>query len=585
MRKATFLIGILLAAGITIAADGVPLDAYPKTSIAEDATATWCGFCPNAYAGLEIVHQNFGYDAFVSVRYYETSGSYGTTETDARNDAYGVTGFPTVIIDGTNRFVGAGTATAATGQPYLSTVEVASLAPAPIRIDIDSFNPATGAISATVTMYSATASLSNETVLFVLVEDNVAASHTHVARDLIYDTITLSGAGSTAVFKKSFVIDPGWNQGNLHAVALVQHENPPGVPREVLQAASTWPQPSYRVRGMVPFSPISFGASSGTQMGEEFTVMNTGLTDTFTIDVVVDSAPAGWQTTLVDGSGTPQTPPYAFGLNNEAATTFRVDVTPSSSGQMDYHVEIDSPNLSSPLTIPFTYFTDDLDVMLVDDDGGDPFELYFTAVLDAAGKSYGVWNRSLSPLSADVATNTNVLIWNAGFTSPSLDADDKAFVGQYLDAGKALFLSGQDVGWDLNENNPDPVWYQTYLHATYIRDDTNIMYLDGVAGDPVSDGLTLHIAGGSGANNQDYPDEIEAADADATEILHYQGDGCGAIRALDSVSKARLVYLGFGFEGIDDAQDRSDLLLDALGWIGPELLIDGFETGDLSAWQ
>jgi hypothetical protein len=111
------------------------------------------------------------------------------------------------------------------------------------------------------------------------------------------------------------------------------------------------------------------------------------------------------------------------------------------------------------------------------------------------------------------------------------------------------------------------------------------MDLNGVVGDPITDGLSLHIAGGTGANNQQYPDEISPYDADATEILYYQGDGCGAIRSIDSVSGAKVVYLGFGFEGIDDAQDRYDLLVPALNWLrGPEVFADGFESGDTSAW-
>ena len=50
MKNVMLLICVLLSATTLLA-----LDAYPKTSIAEDATATWCTFCPNAYAGLEIV--------------------------------------------------------------------------------------------------------------------------------------------------------------------------------------------------------------------------------------------------------------------------------------------------------------------------------------------------------------------------------------------------------------------------------------------------------------------------------------------------------------------------------------------------
>ena len=578
MKQAVLFICVLLAA-TTLPA----LDAFPKTSIAEDGTATWCTYCPNAYAGLEIVHGQFDFDQFISVRYYETSGLYGTAETDARNDFYAISGFPTVVFDGLTKVVGAGTATATTGQPYLSIVEGTSLDPAPVQLEIDSFNATTGAVSATVTMHSTTAVLDNDILLFVVMEDNVAGVHTHVARDLVYETVSLTGAGNTATVNTSFTINPSWITANLHAVALVQRV----ADNEILQAASTYPQPTYSVRGMVPFSRVGFGSSSGTYMTGDFTIMNTGVADNYTVDVVVDAGPPGWQVSFVDELGGVHTTPYLFSLGNAESTFFHVNVMPTSPGQMDFHFEVNSPNLAAPLEIPFAYFTNDLDVMLVDDDGGDPYELYFTEALDAAGVTYGVWDRDLSPLATEVAQYYNTLIWNVGFGFPTLEPDDKAFLAGYLDDGKNLFISGQDIGWDLNDPgaNPDPAWYHTYLHASWVRDDTNILYLDGVPGDPITDGMTLHIAGGTGANNQQYPDEIGAYDADATVILNYQGDGGGAIRSVDSVSGARVVYLGFGFEGIDEAQDRYDLLIPSLDWLQGVVFRDGFESSDTSAWS
>ena len=575
MKKAALALVVLLAATPLIA-----LDAYPKTSIAEDATATWCGFCPNAYAGLEIVHGQFDYAKFISVRHYETSGSYGTPETDARNDYYGVSGLPTVVFDGQPNIVGAGTATANTGEPYLTLVEGSTLKPAPVRVEIDSFDPVTGAVSATVTMYSTTDMLDNDSVVFILVEDGVTSSHTHVTRDIVYETITLSGAGAFTTINTSFVIDPAWTTANLQAVALVQRV----ADKEVLQSASTYPQPTYSVHAMVPFSRVLFGPPSGTYTTDEFTIMNLGATDTYTIELVVDSAPPGWQVEFVDDLGGVHTGTYVFGLDNEVSTPFHVNVMPTSLGQADFHFEVTSANLATTLTIPFAYFTEGLDIMLVDDDGGAPYELYFSDVLDTLGKSYGVWNRDLSPLAAEVAQNFDTIIWNVGLGYPTLDAADQDFLTGYLDAGKALFLSGQDIGWELNDGGASQ-WYQDYLHAIYIRDNTNIMVLDGVPGDPVTGGLSLLIAGGNGANNQAYPDEISAADASATEILHYTGGFCGAVRSVDPTSGAHVVYLGFGFEGIDNDQDRHDLLTAALEWMDPTIFTDGFESGDTLVWS
>ena len=79
MRRALVLVCLMLGAAAPLAA----LDAYPKTTMAEDATATWCGYCPYAYAGLDVMHSTFDYSEFLSARYYATSGGLGSPETDA----------------------------------------------------------------------------------------------------------------------------------------------------------------------------------------------------------------------------------------------------------------------------------------------------------------------------------------------------------------------------------------------------------------------------------------------------------------------------------------------------------------------
>ena len=68
MRRAIVL--TLIMFGIT--AQGEALDAYPTTSLAEDATATWCPYCPEAYAGLDVVQSQYDATEFLSVRYYAT---------------------------------------------------------------------------------------------------------------------------------------------------------------------------------------------------------------------------------------------------------------------------------------------------------------------------------------------------------------------------------------------------------------------------------------------------------------------------------------------------------------------------------
>lgn len=516
--------------------------------------------------------QTYDHSEFVSLRYY--LGSYGCPESSARYSYYSMSGTPNLMFNGTHRIVGASVEDAQGGQ-YMDVIQSRYFDPAPIRIEVDSFDPATGGVSATVTMYSADDVLEEDHFHLILIEEAITSRETHVTRAMITTEISLTGEGHEVVINESFAIDPGWKEDNLRVVAVVQRQD-----KEIVQTGSSYEQPNSSVRAMVPFSRTTIGPSTAVYHSPELTVINVGLADSFTIRVVVDVAPAGWTVDFSDSSGITHDAPLTFGLAEQASTIFKVRVIPASAGYIRYHLEVTSPALAKTLKIPFVFITDDVEALLVDDDGGNDYAGFFTAALDAAGMSYGVWDRSSAKLSDDVASAIDLLVWNVGLGYPSLDADDRVFLTQHLDAGKSLFITGQDIGWDLcsgQSGNTDCAFYRNYLHAEFLSDDVNRYDVEGLPGDPVAGGLSLHIQGGDGANNQDYPSWIAARGNDAVEIFSYTGEDWGAgVRSVDSESGARVVYLAFGFEAIDNATDRSELLGAAMKWLGPQEPAPGY---------
>jgi len=487
------------------------------------------------------------------------------------------------MFNGNYNIVGAGTSDA-DGKKYKNVIHKAYFDPAPVKVTIDSFNPATGVVDATVTMFSESDSLSGDHFLLILTEDDISADNTHVTRAVIDQTINLTGAGNTASFSGTFTINSAWDQSHLHVIGIVQRQD-----KEVVQSGSSYQQPGFSVRAMVPFSRIKIGSqTSRSYQTDDITIINVGQTETFSIRVVIDSAPAGWTVDFSDSTGTTHTGPYSFGLAEQASTTFKTRVTPSSPGYVAYHLEISSPNLAKNLEVPLTFITDDVEVLVVDDDGGVDFENYVVSALDSSRISYGVWDLEAEKLSSAVADSMEILIWIVGQDYPTLDPTDRAFLEQHLDAGKGLFITGQDVGWDLNDSqsgNADVAFYHDYLHADFIRDDVNRYDVDDVPGDPVSDGIMLHIAGGDGADNQEYPSQIDPYDSNAVRIYSYHDQDWGAaIRSVDSTSGARIVYLAFGYEAIDNALDRKNLMRAAILWIENSIFRDDFERGNPNAW-
>lgn len=212
----------------------------------------------------------------------------------------------------------------------------------------------------------------------------------------------------------------------------------------------------------------------------------------------------------------------------------------------------------------------DLPVLLVDDDGSTVADPFFRDALDAEGYAYRHWDTSLRGTPpAEILSRHAAVVWLTGITG-NLEGPDQAALSAYLDGGGSLLVSGQDIGWWMNEAGGagDRAFYNDYLRADYVADDSGFRTLQGFAGDPIGDGLSFTLGGGDGSRSQDYPSWIRARGG-AQEILHY-GSLPMVAGALRWEGSGRLVYLAFGLEAIDTRADRRLLLSRALEWLVPE---------------
>jgi hypothetical protein len=98
------------------------------------------------------------------------------------------------------------------------------------------------------------------------------------------------------------------------------------------------------------------------------------------------------------------------------------------------------------LTIPLSS-----KVLFVDDDDGtNNVEGYYFNALKALNVVYDYWDHNANGTpSAAVLSHYSTVIWACEWAFPSLDSSDRASLRLYLDGGGKLFLSGQDIGWDL----------------------------------------------------------------------------------------------------------------------------------------
>jgi C1A family cysteine protease len=199
------------------------------------------------------------------------------------------------------------------------------------------------------------------------------------------------------------------------------------------------------------------------------------------------------------------------------------------------------------------------DILVVDDDAGKSYEGYYTAALGALGKSYHTWNvQSQGSPSASKLGEYEIVIWFTGddYTT-TLTSTDQSNLQTYLNGGGKLFISGQDIGYDIRTAS----FYGNYLHASYIRDDTNTY---GLTGADVLSGVGVTISGSGGANNQSYPSEIGLGSG-AVGVFDY--DGSYTWGGLRWEGAYKVVYLSFGYEAINTASARTTVMDKVLEWL------------------
>jgi len=190
--------------------------------------------------------------------------------------------------------------------------------------------------------------------------------------------------------------------------------------------------------------------------------------------------------------------------------------------------------------------------LLVDDTDGE-YVNYYKTILDNIGILYD----TVTSANADL-TQYAVVLWICK-GSTTLSSAEESAIAAFLDAGGKLFISGEDIGWAMNNYNDS--FYANYLHASYIDDSSNIDTLDGITGDPVSDGFAGIPITGS------YPDVIAPADAYAVYSFYYTGSTSGAALRVDT-GTYRVYYLACEyFEGTDTLANKTTIMQRILTWL------------------
>ncbi len=373
--------------------------------------------------------------------------------------------------------------------------------------------------------------------------------------------------GQTVGVSETSTLDPAWQ--DVYAVVWVQNN----ADQDVLQAASTLVRPDYA---------MCYGGRKGGDIVELLTmapfhtvVSNVGTqSDIYDLHLEKDLPPS-WSASIC--IGTTCYPPFMTDFEVPLASLTQqeviIDITPLEN-QGSGTVTMTATSRSDPTQTwskTVMVMTAGDDVLLVDDDSGEAWETYYAQAIGATGKSQAIWDAStFGPPNGDQLGHYGTVVWSSGFGPPT--ADGVTGLTSYLDAGGSLLLSGQLVGYYTFAGGA-PVegqdFYNDYLGANFVDYLFQKVSVEGIVDDCIGGGLAFDLSGGDGADNSEYPENLEAY-GDGVLCMEFSNNKGGAAVHLDN-GTFKTVFLSFGFEGVATLADRELLMSRSLDFLGSEV--------------
>ncbi|MCK4658842.1 MAG: N-acetylmuramoyl-L-alanine amidase [Phycisphaerae bacterium] len=191
----------------------------------------------------------------------------------------------------------------------------------------------------------------------------------------------------------------------------------------------------------------------------------------------------------------------------------------------------------------------------------DPSEIAFDFCANEAVRDGDV---DLTPYQA--------VIWQSGEESSAdhtFDDTEQSLLTAYLDGGGRLFVSGAEIGWDLDHLDNGRSFYNDYLKADYQADGAGTYDVTPVPGS-IFDGISpFTFDDGASIYDVNYPDVLGTFGG-STAALTYSG-GIGGDAGVVHDGSFKVVHFAFPFETITDGLCRTEIMAAVLDFF--DLLI------------
>ncbi len=215
-------------------------------------------------------------------------------------------------------------------------------------------------------------------------------------------------------------------------------------------------------------------------------------------------------------------------------------------------------------------------ILLVDDCGATSYLSYVDGYIENLISAAEVIDADHEIPSLETMSDFDVTIWITGDNRNPLNAAEVSVLTNHLDNGGKVVLSGQYIGPQLSDYTD----LSFLLGVSESIDSTGARGIQGVNGQPLSDGLMSALVGAGGANNQTAPSGIVPTNM-AEALYTYIGSDAVAAVWNETPNEGVAVYMGFGLEaisGISTSAPGEDILYPILNAMGVTLDVEGPEN-------
>jgi len=183
---------------------------------------------------------------------------------------------------------------------------------------------------------------------------------------------------------------------------------------------------------------------------------------------------------------------------------------------------------------------------------GNPFVLKYGKAINELSLNFTSIKNSALLDSAFLLNNYDYVIWMLGDESTvdeTFSHKEQGLVKNYLENGGNLFVSGSEIGWDLDYkgDTQDKEFYHNYLKASYVADDASSGSVSGFQ-NTAMEGCNFHIGQ---TYDEDYPDVIQPAQGGVL-CMKYANNKSGGVEYAgkfgNSNFEGRIIYLAFPLE-------------------------------------